>query len=444
VAEALVQKNVHRLIGIGPAIGNHAGLFEAAGLEALFFPATDVFMEQAHPSWFRDEAILLKGARRFEFERIARMLEKKVHQTLLEINLASVTHNLKLYQHQLHPQTKLMVMVKAFSYGAGAYEIASLLQFHHVDYLAVAYADEGVELRKAGIRLPIMVMNAEESSFPLLTAFDLQPELYSVEMARSLERFLQSEGLVDFPVHLKLDTGMHRLGFSPDEVPALADWLRRTGTFRVQSVFSHLVASEDPAEDEFSRKQGENFLLACERLQEGVGYPILRHIANTAAIRRHPTLQLDMVRLGIGLYGVDPGMPEDSGLQEVSTLRTTIAQVRALPAGETVGYNRKGKLLRDSLIATIRIGYADGYPRSLGNGAGNVWIRGKLFPVIGSVCMDMTMVDITGHPEIIAGEEVVLFGRELPVARLAEWAGTIPYEILTGISQRVQRVYYEE
>jgi alanine racemase len=265
-----------------------------------------------------------------------------------------------------------------------------------------------------------------------------------MEMARSLESFLQSEGLADFPAHIKLDTGMHRLGFSLADLPALTDWLGHSGIFRVQSVFSHLVASEDPAEDAYTKKQGDAFLEACSQLEQGIGYPFLRHIANTATIRRHPHLQLDMVRLGIGLYGVDPGQQEGSGLQEVSSLRTTIAQVRAVPKGETVGYNRKGKVDRDSLIATIRIGYADGYPRCLGNGAGRVWIRGQLFPVIGSVCMDMTMVDITGHPELRAGEEVVLFGKELPVARLAQWAGTIPYEILTGISQRVQRVYFED
>jgi alanine racemase len=444
IARALGQKKVHRIIGIGPAISGHAALFEAQGMEAAFFPATDVFLEQAHPSWFRDETILLKGARSFEFERIARMLEKKVHQTRLEINLSSVTHNLRQYQRLLHPKTKLMAMVKAFSYGAGAYEIANLLQFHRVDYLAVAYADEGVELRKAGIRLPIMVMNAEEDSYPALTAYDLQPELYSFEMAASLAAFLQSEGLSDFPVHLKLDTGMHRLGFALQEVPALATWLSASGTFRVQSVFSHLVASEDPAEDAFTATQAAHFLDACAVLQQELDYPFLRHIANTAAIRRRPELQLDMVRLGIGLYGIDPGFPDQGSLLEASTLRTTVAQVRAVPAGETVGYNRRGKLERDSLVATIRIGYADGYPRSLGNGAGRVMIRGNLFPVIGHVCMDMTMVDVTGHPEIQAGEEVLVFGGALPVAQVARWAGTIPYEILTGISQRVQRVYFED
>jgi alanine racemase len=337
-----------------------------------------------------------------------------------------------------------MAMVKAFSYGAGTFEIANLLQFHQVDYLAVAYTDEGVELRKAGIRLPIMVMNAEERSFPALTNYDLQPELFSFEIARSFDSYLQSEGITEYPVHIKFDTGMHRLGFAPEETGSLGRFLVQSRSFRVQTVFSHLVASEDPAEDAFTREQAAVFLEACIRLQEILGYGFVRHLANTAAILRHPQLQLDMVRLGIGLYGIDPAFSTAAVLKEVSCLRTTVAQVREVAAGQTVGYNRKGKLLRDSIIATIRIGYADGYPRSLGNGAGKVWIKGKLFPVIGSVCMDMTMIDITGHPEIREGEGVVVFGGELPVTQLAAWAGTIPYEILTGISQRVQRVYFEE
>jgi alanine racemase len=443
VAQLLQQRHVQRLIGIGPAITAHAAAFTAAGLDTMFFPATELFLEQFHPAWFKDETILLKGARSYAFERIAKALEKKVHQTLLEINLASVTHNLRQYQLALKPGTRVMAMVKAFSYGTGAYEIASLLQFHRVDYLTVAYADEGVELRKAGIRLPIMVMNAEAGSFPLLTGYDLQPELYSMEMADDLARFLRSEGVTGFPVHIKLDTGMHRLGFSVDEVPTLALWLKEHGIFHVQSVFSHLVASEDPEEDAFTLQQQTRFLDACSKLRDGLGYDFLRHIANTAAIRRHPHLQLDMVRLGIGLYGIDPGMPGSGQLQEVSRLKSTVAQVRSVAAGESVGYNRKGRLTRDSVVATIRIGYADGYPRSLGNGAGKVWIRGRLYPVVGNVCMDMTMVDVTDGPGIRAGEEVILFGPELSVGLVARWAGTIPYEILTGISQRVQRVYFE-
>lgn len=444
IAQLLKQQQIHRFIGIGPAISLHAHQIENAVAESVFYPATDVFLEQFHPSMFRDETILIKGARTFEFERIAQLLEQKIHQTVLEINLSSVTHNLKQYQRVLSPQTKLMAMVKAFSYGAGSFEIANLLQFHQVDYLAVAYTDEGVDLRKAGIRLPIMVMNAEERSFSALTNYDLQPELFSFETARSLDHYLRSEGITEYPVHIKFDTGMHRLGFAPEETEALGNFLNESKSFRIQTVFSHLVASEDPAEDEYTRDQAGLFLQACTRLHEMLGYGFVRHLANTAAILRHPQLQLDMVRLGIGLYGIDPAFVSSAGLKEVSCLRTTVAQVRHVPAGQTVGYNRKGKLRRDSIIATIRIGYADGYPRSLGNGAGMVCIRGAFFPVIGSVCMDMTMIDITGHPEIRAGEEVVVFGRELPVTQLAEWAGTIPYEILTGISQRVQRVYFEE
>jgi alanine racemase len=444
IAQALRARGIQKIIGIGPAISAHAHQFTEAGLEVQCFPATDSFLDQYHPSAFREESILLKGARSFAFERIMRVMERKLHQTVLEISLPSVAYNLRQYRRQLQPGTRIMAMVKAFSYGAGAYEIANLLQFHKADWLAVAYADEGVELRQSGIRLPVMVMNPEEAAYSLLVSHDLQPELFSLEMTRSLATFLESEGLRDFPVHVKLDTGMHRLGFSPEEIPALAELIRKSGLFRVQTIFSHLVASEDPAQDAFTRQQADVFAEACAVLDEGIGYQPLRHLANTAAIRRHPDLQMDMVRLGIGLYGIDPGFTGKDALQEVSTLRTTIAQVRDLSAGQTVGYNRKGVLLRDSRIATIRIGYADGYPRSLGNGQGSVLIKGQRFPTIGHVCMDMTMIDITGHPEIQAGEDVVVFGAGLSVAELSRQAGTIPYEILTGISQRVQRVYYEE
>ena len=444
VAQVLKQQGIDRFIGIGPAISGHASLFQSAVADTAFYPATDVFIDSFHPSMFRDETILIKGSRVYSFERIAQLLELKIHQTVLEVNLSSVTHNLKQYQRVLSPKTKIMAMVKALSYGAGSFEIANQLQFHQVDYLAVAYSDEGVALRKAGIRLPIMVMNAEENSFSALTSYDLEPELFSFEITRAFDHFLQSEGITDFPVHIKFDTGMHRLGFAPDETDDLGQLLIHTKSFRVQTVFSHLVASEDPAEDAFTHEQAGLFMGACNRLQEILGYGFTRHLANTSAILRHPELQLDMVRLGIGLYGIDPALSATVSLKEVSSLRTTVAQVREVAAGQTVGYNRKGRLTRDSLIATIRIGYADGYPLSLGNGRGNVMIRGNLFPVIGSICMDMTMIDITGHPDILAGEEVVVFGQNLPVTQLAKWAGTIPYEILTGISQRVQRVYFEE
>lgn len=444
IAAALRQKEITRLIGIGPDISSFAKHFEYAGIRCSFFLDTISFLDQFHPSDFRDETILLKGARLFEFERISNVLEQQVHQTVLEINLNSITFNLKRFQQILQPDIRLMVMVKAFSYGTGSYEIANLLQFHHVDYLAVAYTDEGAELRKAGINLPIMVMNTDQAAYETLTKYDLQPELFSFEMMRSFDNYLRSEAIQDYPVHIKLDTGMHRLGFSPDDIEQLASFILQTRSFRVQSVFSHLVAGEDPAEDEFTLHQAAVFNETCDRLQAKLQYAFLKHIANTATIRRFPGLQMDMVRLGIGLYGVDPSNPFQHELKEVSTLKTTIAQIRNVSAGETVGYNRRGKLLRDSKIATIRIGYADGYPRSLGNGAGKVLIRGKLFPTIGSVCMDMTMIDITDADDISEGMDVIIFGEKLSVSRLAKWAGTIPYELLTGISPRVRRVYFEE
>lgn len=444
LASALVRYRVDRLIGVGPELMAHREEFERQGISCQFFPGTEVLLEQAHTLVFREEAILIKGSRAFELERFVRYLETKRHQTLLEINLSALAHNLRTYRQQLPAGTRLMVMVKAFSYGAGSYEIASLLQFHQVDWLAVAYADEGVELRKAGIHLPIMVLNAEEGAFYDLVTHDLQPVIFSFDQARAFEAFLRAEGVQRFPVHIKVDTGMHRLGFDPGEAAALSAFLLQAPAFHLRSVFSHLAAGEDAAEDDFTWGQAERFLHFCSRLEQDLGHPFLRHMSNTAAIIRHPGLAFDMVRLGIGLYGVDPTRQGVPGLREVSTLRTTVAQVRRIPAGETVGYNRRSTVSRDSLIATIRIGYADGFPRSLGNGVGKVRIRGKLVPVIGSVCMDMTMVDVTDLPVVSPGDEVILFGKDLPIDQVAEWAGTIPYEIMTGISQRVQRVYFEE
>jgi alanine racemase len=444
VASLLGDHRIDRLIGIGPMISAQAHLFMAIP-SSEFYPSTEAFLQVLHPQRFREEAILLKGARSFAFERISRQLEEKRHQTRLETDLSVISHNFSQFRGCLRPGTRIMAMVKALSYGAGAYEIAGLMQFHRVDWLAVAYADEGVDLRRQGIRLPIMVMNPEPAAFPSLTEYDLQPEIFSFEILDAFSHFLLQEGVKDHPVHIKFDTGMHRLGFMPDEADALAAHLAVQGLMRVQTAFTHLVASEDPASDAFSRQQADLFSLACDRLASGIGYGFLRHSANTAAIARFPDLQFDMVRLGIGLYGVHTGGFTSLSLREASTLRTTVAQVKRVDAGLTVGYNRKGRVDRPSTIATIRVGYADGYPRCLGNGVGSVSIDGVLCPVIGNVCMDMTMVDVTDHPgHIEAGKEVVVFGPELSVAQIAEWAGTIPYEILTGISPRVQRVYFEQ
>jgi alanine racemase len=443
VAGLLSDHRIDRLIGIGPVISSQAHRFTAIP-ESEFHATTDAFLGLLHPQRFREEAILLKGARSFAFERISRQLEEKRHQTRLEIDLAAVTHNLAQFRSRLKPGTRIMAMVKALSYGAGAYEIAGLMQFHRVDWLAVAYADEGVDLRRQGIRLPIMVMNPEPAAFPSLIEYDLQPEIFSFDILESFADFLMQEGVKDHPIHIKFDTGMHRLGFLPEETDKLTTRLGAQSLMRVQSVFTHMVASEDPASDEYTREQASRFIEVCDRLEQAIGYRFLRHAANTAAISRFPDWSFDMVRLGIGLYGIQTHEPSVLSLREASSLRTTVAQVKRIPAGATVGYNRKGRVQRESEIATIRIGYADGYPRSLGNGVGRVWIDGKLYPTIGQVCMDMTMVDITGHPGIRSGTEVIVFGPDLPVKQLAAWAGTIPYEILTGISPRVQRVYFEQ
>lgn len=444
VARLLGRRGVHRLIGVGAGISREQAVFAGvAGLESLFYDSVDALKKDFHRLHFRDETILLKGARIFEFEQIVRLLEEKVHRTVLEINLNALAHNLRLYRQALHPSTRLMVMVKAFAYGSGSFEIANTLQYHQVQYLAVAYADEGVELRKGGITLPIMVMSPDASTFSVLVQYNLEPDLYSPELLAAFGHFLRQEGLRQFPVHIELETGMNRLGFLPAHIPDLRVQLQ-SDLFKVQSVFSHLVASEDPQHDAFTRKQAAVFLQMSNELQSALPYSFLRHIANSAGITRHPDLQLDMVRLGIGLHGIDSGQHDMPDLQEVSCLKSTIAQIRTLEEGDTVSYGRKGVITSHSVIATVRIGYADGYPRSLGNGIGKMWVNGHLAPICGAVCMDMTMIDITGIPDVQEGDEVVVFGPLLSVKQVASWAHTIPYEILTGVSQRVKRVYFEE
>lgn len=443
VAQQLHARNINRLIGIGPAIMRNVSVLDS-GKDDLFFASVEDFFHRVTQQQFRDEYILLKGARVFELERISAWLEQKVHQTVMEINLSAMVHNLKVYQQHLHPSTKLMAMVKAFSYGSGSDEVARILQFHKVDYLAVAYADEGVELRKAGISLPIMVMNADEAGFEALVNYDLEPEIYSFGILHALDAYLSQQGINRFPVHIKFNTGMNRLGFEVAEAAALGNLLRSKETLAVRSVFSHLVASEAAEHDAFTQQQVQWFEEACTVLQEAVGYGFIKHMANTGAIFRHPAYQFNMVRLGIGLYGVDTAAQQHIALETVVTVRSTVAQVRSVAKGESVGYSRKGIVQRNSLIATVRIGYADGFSRKLGNGVGSILVHGRLAPVVGNVCMDMTMIDVTDIPGVKEGDEVEIFGRNLPVQQVAEWSGTISYEILTGISQRVKRVYVEE
>ncbi|MEP7376927.1 MAG: bifunctional UDP-N-acetylmuramoyl-tripeptide:D-alanyl-D-alanine ligase/alanine racemase [Chitinophagaceae bacterium] len=447
IIERLRKHQVSRLIGIGEHISEilrHITNKPGDGPEIELHTSTESYLQQFRSTQFREEIILIKGARIFGFEQIVQLLEQKVHQTVLEINLNAIVHNVKAYQKKLKSTTKMMAMVKAFAYGSGGAEIAGILQYHKVDYLGVAYTDEGIELRKAGVTLPIMVMNPEEAAFESIVEYNLEPDIYSFTLLHSFESFLQKGGLQRYPVHVEVETGMNRLGFAVGEISKLADHLRSTSLLKVQTVFSHLAASEDPAQDEFTLQQFNLYIEAVEQLKGKLNYSFIQHITNSAGIFRLPYLQLDMVRLGIGMYGVDSAIAHQSLLQPVATLKTTIAQLKHLKAGESVGYNRKGVVKKDAVIATVRIGYADGYSRKLGNGAGKMWLRGKMVPVVGSICMDMTMIDVTGIDGLQEGDEVVVFGKELPVQQLAEWAGTIPYEIMTSISQRVKRVYFEE
>ncbi|KAA9042284.1 bifunctional UDP-N-acetylmuramoyl-tripeptide:D-alanyl-D-alanine ligase/alanine racemase [Ginsengibacter hankyongi] len=443
VAKLFKHRKIDRLIGIGTDIFSMQMEFSFLK-EKRFFKNVDEFLLSFNHLNFQDETVLIKGARSFSFEEISHKLEQKAHQTVLSINLNAIVHNLKQYKSLLRPGTKIMAMVKAFSYGSGGFEIASVLEYNKVDYLAVAYADEGVELRKAGITLPVMVMNAEPSTFESIVNYNLEPEIFSFNILNEFGNFLKSSGINYYPVHIKIDTGMHRLGFTSEDIDALNDMLKGNSLIKVVSVFTHLVAAENVKEDEFTLQQSKIFKNCCERIEDTLGYKFIKHISNTAGITRHPHLQMDMVRLGIGLYGIDGNKKMQQRLKNVTTLTTTVAQIKKVKAGDTVGYGRNARLQKDSTIATVRIGYADGYPRSVGNGIGKMMLHGKMLPVVGNVCMDMTMLDITELEAAKEGDEVIVFGESLPLNLLAAWSQTIPYEIMTGISQRVKRVYFEE
>ncbi len=443
IGKSLLQYGIEKVILIGEKITTYLPRFIEEKIACSCFHSTEDFVLHFRSSSFKDEVILIKGARRFEFEQVVQLLEYKVHQTLLEINLNAIVHNLKQYQKLLKPHTRVMAMVKAFAYGSGGAEIAGVLQYHNVHYLGVAYVDEGLELRKAGITLPIMVMNVDETSFGALTEHNLQPVIYSFELLHQFETYIASQALQFYPVHIEVETGMNRLGFPEGDIEALGQHLAASSLLKVESVFSHLAASEDAAQDDYTAQQAQRFSKAADTLSRYLSYSFLRHISNTAAIIRHPHLQLDMVRLGIGLYGVEI-TTQKLELQPAATLRTTIAQIKHLKAGETVSYNRRGVVQKDSTIATVRIGYADGYSRRFGHGVGKLWVAGHLAPVIGTVCMDMTMIDVTGIPGVKEGDTVIVFGEPLPVQQVAAWIDTIPYELMTSISQRVKRIYFQE
>lgn len=443
VARMVQSRNVTRLVGIGPDISGEAHQFDIPVKE--FFIDTPSFIKNFNPREFNDEAILLKGARPFGFEAINQLLQQKTHSTVLEVDLGAMVHNLNAIRALLKPEVKVMAMVKAFSYGSGSFEIASLLQFHRVNYLAVAYADEGVELRKAGITLPIMVMSPEEQSFDSMLAHGLEPEVFSFRSLGLLEDALarRPSGNGRVAVHIKLNTGMNRLGFGPADVDRLCVRLRNSRDLKVASVFSHLAASEDPDQDAFTRQQIAQFTDMADRMARHIGSGFLRHILNSHGIFRHPDAQFDMVRLGIGLYGVAVNEGFQGLLRNVSTLRSSISQIHELQPGQSVGYGRLEKVTKPMRTATVPIGYADGLNRKHGNRRGFLLVNGQKAPIIGSVCMDMCMVDITG---IAAneGDAVVVFGEGYPITEFAQNAETIPYEVLTSISGRVKRIYFEE
>lgn len=386
-----------------------------------------------------DATVLVKGARKYKFETICSHLVEQTHETVLEINLKAIEHNIQQYRSKLNPNVKMMAMVKAFSYGSGGYEVANVLQFNKIDYLTVAFVDEGVALRKAGISLPIMVLSPHESTFEDLLSYSLEPEIYSLRILMSFTRFLSENQIKSYPIHIKLDTGMHRLGFMPEEFDQLLDQLLKNEHVKVSSIFSHLVGAGSSDFLSFTQYQIDLFLKYSSKLEDALGYTVIKHICNTSGIIHHPEAHLDMVRLGIGLYGFDMA-PKGINLETVSQLKTTITQIKHLGKSETVGYDRKGVLSRDSVIATVKIGYADGYDRRLGNGVGKMKINGSLVPTIGNICMDMCMLDITDI-EAREGDEVVIFPN---LVQSAKDIGTIPYELLTSISSRVKRVYFYE
>ena len=443
VAQLLAAKNIDRMIGIGAAISRQEKQFS---IPKKFYAGTDDFLRSFSPVDFSNETILLKGARIYGFEKISKVLQQKAHETVMEINLNALVHNLNYFRSRLKPGVKMMAMVKATSYGSGSFEIANILQFHHADYLAVAYTDEGVELRKAGITLPIMVMNPEMQSFETMISHKLEPEIYNFRLlgqaADILQKHTGSDGF-SFPVHLKLDTGMHRLGFEERDLNELVIRIRNIRAMKVQSIFTHLAATDESEHDGFTKQQLEKFDRMSGLIQKSFSYPILRHALNSSGIIRFNEAQFDMVRLGIGMYGFASTWHEQRQLQHVATLKTTISQVKNVPAGETIGYSRTAKLTRDTMVATVAIGYADGINRKLSNGKGSMMVNGKPAPIIGNVCMDMCMLDITDVPAK-EGDEVIVFGAEYPVTEMSKILGTIPYEVLTSISQRVKRVYYQE
>ncbi len=441
VAQLIIEKKIDRLIGIGQDVLNIEA-FLPTDFDKAFYPDTNTFLQNIDLNEFQSESILVKGARQFGFERIAHLLSQKVHKTVLEVNLNALTHNLHTYSQYLQAGTRMMAMVKASAYGSGSYEVARLLEFNKVDYLAVAYVDEGVSLREAGIQLPIMVLNPDVQSFEMMQRHRLESEIYSLRLLKQLIRFLRKDQSIY--IHLKVDTGMNRLGFAASDMEELIELLNTHSQIKIQSIFSHLAASEDPQHDNFSQEQVDTFLKLYQQISTAIGYQPLRHILNSSGIIRFPQYQMDMVRLGIGLYGIDSSEQIQDQLEVVLQLKATISQIKEVAPGESIGYSRKGRAEQAMHIATISLGYADGLLRGAGNGNFEVYISGRPAPIVGNVCMDMCMIDITAYPDVKEGDEVIVFGEQPTVKDLAKSLDTIPYEVFTNISGRVKRVYFQE
>ena len=435
IAETLRQANISLFIGIGKHLSGHRHDFSA---NSRFYEDTEHFLRQEERDNFNNQIILIKGARAFQFEYIAGFLQKQSHSTILEVDLDAMVHNLNHFRSLT--DAHIAVMVKAFSYGSGSREIASLLQYHRVDYLMVAFADEGIELRAAGITIPIAVMNPEREAFDNMIMFNLEPEIYALDILEDFNRALNKHGIKRFPVHIKLNTGMNRSGFDEQDLPRLLEFFKTERSVYIRSMFSHLAGSDETMHDEFTLGQIHLFERMTERIQAQFNYKIWRHILNSAGIERFPQYHFDMVRLGIGLHGISA---THANLQPVSSFKTYISSIREVPEGQSIGYGRKSYTTRPSRIAVIPVGYADGLNRHLSNRVGNVFIKGKRVPIIGNICMDTCMIDVTDTNAAI-GDEVEIFGKHILVTELSEQLGTIPYEILTGISHRVKRVYYKE
>lgn len=438
-ANLLKNKHIDVLVGIGEEISANKDLFK--DLETHFFKTTNDFIASGIHNTFCDMCILLKGARAFSFEDINKLLEIKTHETVLDVDLDAIVHNYNFYRSKLKPETKMICMVKADGYGSGSAEVAKTLQYHKADYLAVAVPDEGVTLRKAGIKIPIIVLNSEVGGFDELSSNGLEPEVYNFRMLEAFIKEAKIRGINNYPIHIKLDTGMHRLGFTEEDVPQLTKLINSQSGLRIVSIFSHLAASESWNFDDFTTEQITTFKNIAGQIEEKLNYPVMKHILNSAGIERFPDHQMDMVRLGISLYGVSAsGL---SGLKNVCSMKTTILQIKHIKAGETVGYGRRGIISTDTTIATIRIGYADGLSRRFGNGVGSVIVNGQKAPYVGNICMDLSMIDITGL-DVKEGDKVTIFGENMTVIDLAKKIETIPYEILTSISPRVKHIYYKE